>query len=77
MSDIMDMLDGLLPKDGGDYQCENCGKGRGSIKLTCACGFTIEACAKCYATDRGDVLSAVGQHSGECEEGRHLLRCLS
>lgn len=78
MADLFDALNSLFPEgEGSSYKCEDCSKPNGSIKLNCACGFSLEACAKCFADNRSEVLSAVGQHAGECEQGRHLLRCLA
>lgn len=76
---FLEDLEALLPdeKKDADYHCDDCSDGNGSIAFACPCGFRLQACAKCLGDRKSEVLSALGDHAGDCEKGRHLLRAMT
>jgi hypothetical protein len=72
-------LDALFPDDkkDADFHCDDCNADNGLVRFACSCGFNLQSCAKCLGDRKSEVLSALGEHAGECEKGRHLLRAMT
>jgi hypothetical protein len=87
--EVMDVLDGILPKEDGSTpatastvssgtECPTCKKKTPTITLSCSCKFVLTACAACATVAKSEIRQQVRNHIAEsdCEAAGSLLAFL-